>query len=173
MLTTNNLKDGLQNFANLVVSKAKENLVKKDKVSSGDLYNSINTTGVVLTEGSLEIGITMADYGGFIDKGVSGVEVKYNTPYSYKDKMPPPSALDGWIVKRGIAPRDDKGRFLSRTSIQFAIAKSIFKKGIAPSHFLTEAVEESMPLLPSDLSSKFALDVRSSVDFIIKTNKRK
>ena len=38
--------------------------------------------------------------------------------------------LDKWIVRKGIAPRDKQGKFLSRKSISFLIARSIFKKGI-------------------------------------------
>ena len=173
MLKKDNLTKGLQIFANELVLKAKDNLKNKDKVVSGTLHDSIKATGVRLSNKSLEIGITMADYGGYIDKGVSGTEVKYDTPYSYKDLTPPPSKLDSWIVQRGIAPRNSKGQFEDRKSLQFAIARSIFKKGIAPSNFLKEAIEETIPLLPIELGNKFGLDVKASLDFIIKSNKKK
>tara|TARA_R110000822_G_scaffold51737_1_gene134473 strand:- start:60 stop:581 length:522 start_codon:yes stop_codon:yes gene_type:complete len=173
MLEFDNLKKGLQSFANNIVVDAKANLQRKDKVVSGELYNSIKATGVVLSKNSLEIGVLMADYGGFIDKGVSGTETKYNTKYSYTNKMPPPSAFDGWSVRRGIAPRNEKGQFLTRKSLQFAIAMSVFKHGIKPSNFLTEAVQKNIPLLPESINKRFGLDVKNAVDFIIKTNKKK
>lgn len=172
MLKTDNLKIGLQKFADELVLKAKENLQKKDKVVSGTLYDSIRSTDIKISKNSLELGITMADYGGYIDKGVSGTEVKRDTPYTYKNLKPPASALDSWIVQRGIAPRNDKGQFLNRKSVQFAIAKSIFKKGIEPSNFLKEAVQDTIPLIPKELSNRFSLDVKSSLDFIIKSNKK-
>jgi hypothetical protein len=173
MLKNDNTIIGLQNFANQIVIKAKENLQKKDKVVSGTLYDSIKSTGVKISKNSLEIGISMASYGGYIDKGVSGTEVKYDTPYSYKNLKPPTSALDSWIVQRGIAPRNSKGQFLDRKSVQFAISRAIFKNGIKPSNFLKEAVQETIPLLPIEIKDKFGLDVKSSLDFIIKTNKKK
>ena len=42
-----------------------------------------------------------------------------SSPYKYTTKQPPSRVLDKWIVKKGIAPRDEKGRFMSRKSISF------------------------------------------------------
>ena len=83
----------------------------------------------------------MADYGKFQDRGVSGTERKYNTPYSYTTKMPPPKAFDKWVVRKGIAPRGKGGKFASREGIKFAIARSSYKKGIKPSMFFTKPFE--------------------------------
>ena len=55
---------------------------------------------------------------------------RMKSPYSYKSKMPPTKALDKWTVMRGIAPRDAKGRFMVRSGLKFAIARTIFIKGI-------------------------------------------
>ena len=165
-----NTIDALNIFGANVVIDAKANLVKEKKVSSGQLLNSIKSTGVVFGKNSLTLNISMADYGGFIDQGVSGVKVKYDTPFSYTDKMPPPSALDKWIVRKGIAPRNEKGLFLNRKSIQFAIARSIFFNGIKPTHFLTDAVKKNVVLMPQQIKEAFSLDVNSTVNLIIKSN---
>jgi len=53
-----------------------------------------------------------------------------SSPYKYTSKQPPSRVLDKWIVKKNIAPRDEKGRFMSRKSISFLIARSIKRKGI-------------------------------------------
>lgn len=170
MLETNNLQIGLEEFGKSLVEDAKQNLTSRKKVASGKLLNSLKVNNVKVTEKSLELSIQMMPYGAFVDKGVSGVKVKYNTPYSYTNKMPPPSALDGWMVIRGIAPRNEKGRFTSRKSIQFAIARSIFNNGIKPSNFLTDAVDKNFKLLPKMVTDKFSLDVQKTVDFLIKSN---
>ena len=56
------------------------------------------------------------------------------SPYSYKNSkghsQPPSKALDGWAVKKGIAPRDAKGRFMKRKTLTFLIARSIGRNGI-------------------------------------------
>ncbi len=170
MLNTDNLQNALEDFAQKVVSDAKGNLQTTKKVSSGKLYDSLKISSVRSSKRSIELSINMTNYGAFVDQGVSGTEKKYNTPYSYTNKMPPPSAFSGWMVKKGIAPRTAGGQFKSRKSMQFAIAKSIFKKGIEPNHFLTDAVKKNFDLLPNIVVDAFSLDVKNTVDFLIKSN---
>ena len=161
-------KEALELFRNQVINEAKANLRKEGK-GGGDLERSIEGSDVKVTERSLEFEIKMNDYGVFQDKGVSGVKKKYSTPYSYKSKMPPPSKLDKWTVKKGIAPRDEKGRFMSRKSLQFLIARSIFYNGIKPSLFFTKPFEKYAKGLPKELEKAFALDTASFLEF---TNKQ-
>jgi len=115
----------------------------------------------------------MENYGTFVDKGVSGKKKKYKTPYAYKDKMPPPSKLDKWIVNRGIAPRDKDGRFISRKSLQFAIARSIYNNGIKPSLFFTKPFQKYYKNLPQELLEGFGLDVQEFMSFVVKQNVKK
>ena len=116
----------------------------------------------------MQFEIEMPYYGVFQDKGVSGIKKKYNTPYSYKTKMPPPSKLDKWTVRKGIAPRDEKGRFLSRKTLQFLIARSIFYNGIKPSLFFTKPFEKYAKGLPKELEQAFALDTEAFLEFTTK-----
>ena len=111
----------------------------------------------------------METYGKFQDQGVSGTEQSYNTPFSYKTKMPPPKAFDKWIVKKGLdGIRDKEGKFVSRKSLQFMIARSVFKKGIKPSLFFTKPFEAAFKRLPDDLINKFGLDIEK---FLTSTTK--
>jgi hypothetical protein len=160
-------KEALELFRNQVINESKQNLRKIGK-GGGTLENSIEGTEVKVTDRSLEFEIKMADYGVFQDKGVSGIKKKYNTPYSYTTKMPPPSKLDKWTVKKGIAPRDDKGKFISRKSLQFAIARSIFYKGIKPSLFFTKPFQKYAKGLPKELETAFALDTEALLAFVTK-----
>jgi hypothetical protein len=162
-----NFKKALEEFRDKVIEESKQNLKSLNK-GGGTLENSIKGGEVKVTDRSLEFGIEMADYGVFQDKGVSGVKQKYNTPYSYKTKMPPPSKLDKWTVKKGIAPRDDKGKFISRKSLQFAIARSIFYKGIKPSLFFTKPFQKYAKGLPKELETAFALDTEALLAFVTK-----
>ena len=162
-----NFKQALELFRNQIVNESKANL-RQLKKGGGDLERSIEGSEVKVTERSLEFEIKMEYYGVFQDKGVSGVKTKYNTPYSYTNKMPPPSKLDKWIVKKSIAPRDEKGRFLSRKSIQFAIARSIFYNGIKPSLFFTTPFKKYAKDLPSQLETAFSLDTEAFLEFVTK-----
>ena len=153
-----NVKDELNRFAKYVISQSRANLTRGKKNSSKDLYNSLDSS-VKVSKNSFELSFFMEDYGVFQDKGVSGVKKKYNTPYSYKSKMPPPSKMDKWIVKKGIAPRDKSGKFISRKSLQFIIARSIFNNGIKPSLFFTKPFKKAFKGLNKDLVEAYKLDV--------------
>jgi hypothetical protein len=162
----------LKRFRDYVIQQSRSNLSKGNKNSSKALYNSID--GEVVTEKKFTIvGFTMLDYGHYQDKGVSGKLKKYNTPYSYKDKMPPAKAFDKWIVKKGIAPRNAKGEFQSRQSLQYAIARSIFLNGIKPSLFFTKPFEAGYKkYITEDLIKGFALDVEDLMKTSLKDNKK-
>jgi hypothetical protein len=159
----------LEQFRDLVVAEAKANLQRLGKDTSGKLSNSIKGE-VKQMPNSIGIYFEMEPYGNFQDKGVSGTQRKFETPYSYKSKMPPPSAFDKWIVRKGIAPRSATGKFQSRKGLQFAIAKSIFKYGIKPSLFFTKPFEEAYKTLPDTLIDKYGLDAEQLINEILNEN---
>ena len=153
-----NVQAELNAFAKYVVSQSRANLTRGKKNASKDLWNSLKYN-VKVSKNSFELSFLMEEYGMYQDKGVSGIKKKYNTPYSYKDKMPPPRKLDKWIVRKGIAPRDKNGKFMSRKTLQFLIARSIFTKGIKPSLFFTKPFNKAFKNLDKDLVDAFRLDV--------------
>ena len=153
-----NVKDELNRFAKYVISQSRANLTRQKKNSSKELYNSLDSE-VKVSANSFSLSFLMAEYGVYQDKGVSGVKKKYNTKYAYTTKMPPPSKMDKWIVKKGIAPRDKDGKFISRKSLQFMIARSIFNNGIKPSLFFTKPFEKAFKGLNKDLVKAYKLDV--------------
>ena len=158
-----NVNEELNRFAKYVIQQSRTNLTKGKKNSSGELYNSLKS-GVKVSKNSFSLEFLMADYGVFQDKGVSGVKKKYNTKFAYTNKMPPPAKMDKWIVKKGIAPRDKNGKFISRKSLQFMIARSIFNNGIKPSLFFTKPFEKAFKNLSSELVTAYKLDVEDLID---------
>lgn len=158
MLKKEETQKQLDDFRKYVIQQARTNLTKTKKNSSKKLYNSINGVSKV-NPNSISLYFEMFDYGVFQDKGVSGVKKKYNTPYTYKTKMPPTKALDKWIVRKGIAPRDEKGKLMNRQSLKFAIARNIFINGIKPSLFFTKPFEKAYKQLPDELIKAYGLDI--------------
>ena len=75
-----------------------------------------------------------------------------------------------WIIKKGIAPRTGGGQFRSRESIKFAIAKTIYKRGIKPSLFFTKPFQKYFKDVPQEITDAFGLDVANFMSFIIKQN---
>jgi hypothetical protein len=172
MMTGQQIRKELEKFQKYVISQARANLTRLKKNSSKNLYDSLKGQ-VTYKKGDYTVNIEMDTYGLFVDKGVSGKEKKYNTPYSYKSKMPPPSALDQWIVRKGIAPRDAKGRFITRKSLQFLIARGIYKNGIAPSLFLTKPFEAAMRRLPQDVVTAYGIDIEAWMSATVEKINRK
>lgn len=156
----NNRQETLNKFIKHVVSQAKKNLTTSGKNASKKLYNSIKGEAKAFPN-SIGVYFDMEEYGFYQDKGVSGVKRKFNTPFSYKSKMPPPKAFDKWTIRRGIAPRGAGGKFKTRKGLNFAIARSIFEKGIKPSLFFTKPFEAAFKNLPDDMIESYGFDVEN------------
>jgi hypothetical protein len=146
----------LNKFRDYVVSQAKTNLTRQSKNSSKTLYNSIKGN-VKAMPNSFAMSFEMEEYGFYQDKGVSGIKKKYNTDYKYTNKMPPAKAFDKWVVRKGLAPRD-KGKFKSRKSLSYVIARSVYINGIKPSLFFTKPFEKAFEKLPQQLVEAYGLD---------------
>lgn len=173
-----NIQEELDKFKDYVIQQSKSNLTRLKKNSSKSLYNSIKGEAKAMPN-SFYLNFEMEPYGKFIDKGVNGKKTTYSTPYSYKTKMPPPSKLDKWIVRKGLAPRN-KGKFTGRKinsvgfkkSIQFLIARKIFMYGIKPSLFFTKPFEKAYKDLPDQLVEKYGLDALELFKHTIKQPKK-
>jgi len=164
-----NLQEELNRFAKYVVSQSRANFTRQKKNSSRKGYDSIGYK-LNVSKNSFGLDFLMEDYMIFQDVGVSGKKKKYNTPFSYTTKMPPPAKLDKWIVRKGLAGRNKEGKFISRKSLQFAIARSIFNNGIKPSLFFTKPFRKAFDNLDKDIIKAYALDVQSLINTTVKDN---
>jgi hypothetical protein len=103
----------LEQMGDVTVYKARENLLKKDKFSTGRLYDSIGYS----VSGS-KLSIEMENYGYWVNYG--------RRPGSYV----PVDALNKWMTLKGIDLK-----------YSFVINRAIKEKGIKPTYFMTNAVE--------------------------------
>ncbi len=162
MLTPNYIKRVLNNFGKSVVQQSRSRLTKEKKNATNELYNSISfTPAKVSNRGNLiSFSFEMLDYGEFIDKGVSGVDEKYDTPFSYSTKPPPPSVFGKWAKAKGIKPRDKKtGKFITAKQFGFIMSRHIFSKGQKPTNFFTLSFEQQFKKLPDELLKAFGDDL--------------
>ena len=154
MSETNFLLEALKDFEQKVVQAAKDNLTKQN--TSGELSKSIKGD-VKQMPNSIRVFFEMNEYGFYQDRGVKGTKGgKSLDNFAYTNKMPPPKAFDKWTVRKGIAPRDVKGKFQSRKGLNFAIARSIFEKAYKQ--------------LPEELIDKYGLDMENLLLSIIDEN---
>ena len=173
MLKKSETQKQLDKFKNYVISESRKNLTNLKKNSSKKLYSSLKSHAVAMPN-SFMMDFSMVDYGHYQDKGVNGVgpagkdkngnlkTVVKNGRYNFGTGSGPAGGLrrglDKWMVRRGIAPRDEKGKFVSRKTLKFLIARSIFRHGIKPSLFFTKPFEKAFSKLPAELIEKFGLD---------------
>ena len=165
----NNVKDSLNKFAKYVVQQSRTNLTKGKKNVSKSLYNSIDYD-LTVSPNSFSLSFIMDEYGMYQDKGVSGTQKKYNTPFKYTNKMPPIKPLADWAKFKNIRLRNAKGQFAKGNykTIGFLISRSIYRKGIKPSLFFTKPFERSFKNLPDEVVKAFALEIENLLDFTTK-----
>lgn len=178
MLKIDNLKEALDDFSDKIVADAKANLEKSGKVDTGKLKDTLKNMGAKVSKNSIEIGIMMLPYGAFVDKGVRGVGgVRQTTsafkrtnnrgkmwkqkgkgsPYSFKEgRKPSVKHFVEWSQKRGLSP--------------YAVRESVYRQGIEPNHFLSNAVESNINSLSKVITDAFALDMKSTLNYLIKSN---
>ena len=172
-------QQSLDKFGKRVVKESKTALTKKKKNASKRLYNSISYD-LNVSKNSFSLSFNMEDYGEYIDKGVHGIggtkadgspwvkRKTFDTEFRYKDKRPPSKVFSNWIVLKGFAPRNKKGQFTSRKGLQYAIANSVYHKGLETTQFFTNPFENAFKVLPEEVTKSYALDVEDFLKFVLK-----
>ena len=136
------LQASLYNLTDRWAKQIEEQMIEKMPEATSNLKDT-TTYQIEASENGYEIAFYLANYATFVDKGVNGKKQSWGSPYSFKDKMPPPSAFDKWIVAKGIAPRS-KGKFTSREGLKWAIARSVFNNGIKPHNFMQPVIDANI-----------------------------
>ena len=179
-MKTDNIEKYLNSFANQVVEDSK-NMLSSSKDSMGKargttaLGQSIRAT-VTEDSNGYSVKFYMADYGTFLDKGVSGNKTKRTfknikgqseqSPYSYTSKGPPIDILSKWIKKKGIQPKGH-GRGRSKKTGQFIsgfaylISKKIKREGIKSISFFQTPLSLNYKELQETFLKKLKLDIQS------------
>tara|TARA_R100000544_G_scaffold35151_1_gene22329 strand:+ start:819 stop:1355 length:537 start_codon:yes stop_codon:yes gene_type:complete len=177
-VNTDNIERYLESFGRQVVNRAKGGLQRK-KGGGSALEKSIKFE-VITTADGFTVQFYMDNYGTFVDKGVSGTKVKrtfkdyksntVSSPYSYKNRkghsQPPSKALDKWVVKKGIAPRDASGKFMKRKTITFLIARSIGRNGIQGISFFQKPLGLGLKQFGKELLGSVKEDIINSLTIV-------
>ena len=189
-----NTKEAMQSIADETARRAKFNLGavrpirdndgkirSRRQDASGRLRNSI-VPGKVQTFGNtlaVNVAPKMLYYGQFQDLGVKGTkDAPLNpTPFAFKNEGVGGQMLDSisvWAKNwRRIRFRDDAGRFKKFTpaslkSLAYVIARSIKRKGIAQSYFLTEPINEMREEMPGLLEAAIQKDIENYLNNLSK-----
>ena len=143
----------LVEWASNVTAQAKANILRKNKVATGNLYESI--TFDVLPDGTVDF--YYDDAGDFVESG-----------RRKGAKFPPMSKMKQWIKVKGLAQwRNKKGRFISRDAQAFLIARGISKNGIKPFPFFTDPFDEAMKSYEYVLEEALVQEIENDIDTIV------
>ena len=142
----------LVEWASNVTAQAKANILRKNKIATGNLYDSI--TFEVYPDGSVEF--FYDDAGDYVEGG--------RPPNS---KFPPPPIIKQWIKVKGLSQwRNKKGRFISRDAQTFLIGRAIAKNGIKPFPFFTDPFDEAMKSYAYILEEAIVQEMENDIDMI-------
>ena len=155
-------RKALEKYAKFVVKKSRENLEKGGKYGSHNKSGALSKS-IEYTIKDNKVSFLSEKYGEFLDQGVKGSKSTYPessaSPFKYTNKRPPAEVFEKWSKQSNIQGRDKKtGRFITRKSLSFIIANSIFRKGIRASMFFTKPFEDALPLFEDDMLDGFLND---------------
>jgi hypothetical protein len=104
------IQQAIQQVGNQIVAQMKANLQRNNNDNTGQLANSITAT----VEGT-KLVFEMEQYGKWVNDGAE----------RGPGRVPPIKAIEFWIAKNGITPKQG----ITRKQLPFVIAKGIAKRG--------------------------------------------
>tara|TARA_R100001463_G_scaffold2133_1_gene9100 strand:+ start:676 stop:1212 length:537 start_codon:yes stop_codon:yes gene_type:complete len=170
-LKYDSIENYLKSYGKYIVRQARGILKSKGKDTTGKLSSSLKYKVTKEKEG-FEIKFLASKYAAFVNKGVSGTEgrrtyidkdgKRKTSPFKFK-KQPPSNIIERWTVAKGIKGRDRKGRFITRKSLAFLIARSIKRKGIPAASFYTQPLSYSYKVFKKEMIKHFKEDVLKNI----------
>ena len=149
-------------FGKKVVRTARGILNAKGSNTSGNLADSLGYQLKVYPSGAMEMQFLGAGYARIVDEGVRGSKSSAKapkSPFKYTNKQPPSAVIDKWAVRKGIqGVRNEKGQFIKRKSLVFLIARNIKLYGVKPTNFFSDAINEELKHLPTNIARAYAQD---------------
>ncbi len=184
------LEIALYNVAAAFIDAAATNLNEADRVSSGDLLNSIKPSEIQVLGKVFTIDISVLDYYKFIDKGVKGWQsgAPSDSPYAFKKpekggsgqkKSEMVTAIRKWLIKEGLAsrtlsrksashaisPRESRRQKITDTSTSQAIAISgiIRRHGLKKTNFWTDAEATATKAAEAEFDQALQISIINSL----------
>ncbi len=138
----------MSRFGKSVIKQSRSNLTRKGHNDTKDLYNSLDFK-LNVHKNSFSLSFCMAEYGAYQDQGVRGAysnKKAPNSPFRYKRNKPiGGKPFEKWAKRKGISP--------------WAVARSVWSKGMKPTMFFTKPFENAFLQLPEELIEQFGLDI--------------
>jgi len=176
----------LYNIAAEFIKNASNNLEQSDRISTGNLLDSISPSEITIMGKTYSIQINVNDYYKFIDKGVKGWKSgsPSDSPYAFKQpgkrgeapknsKMV--SAIRQWLIKEVLKSTTSTGRSITRresrrqsvtdasTRAAIVISQNIKRKGLIKTNFWTKAEQQTKNYAENEIGIALQIDIINSL----------
>lgn len=170
----------LVDMAAYLISEAQNNLNNDGTNTTGDLESSMSISDLDISGQLMSVDVLILDRYKFINDGVKGVEGGTGK-YQFKTIRPTVEmvrSIKSWLRKRGaratkykaISRTERKDKRIkkmkteaeSQTSLAWAVATSVKKKGIKPTKFFTKAVRATEKKFREEMAKGIKLDIIES-----------
>lgn len=170
----------LVDMAGYLISEAQNNLNNDGTNTTGDLESSMSISDLDISGQRMSVDVLILDRYKFINDGVKGVEGGTGK-YQFKTIRPTVEmvrSIKSWLRKRGaratkykaISRTERKDKRIkkmkteadSQTSLAWAAATSVKKKGIKPTKFFTKAVRATEKKFKEEMAKGIKLDIIES-----------
>lgn len=165
------VKDIFLKYRADLIQDLRESLISVNRDQPGNLLQSIDGL-IKVQSNNISFELVMNDYWKFVDKGVDGTVTSQGSEYKYKKngKRIPLDAMKKFIAARGLSPKQlvTKGskkvskakKQTALDSFAWALGISIKRKGLKPTHFFTNVINESLKQrLTKEISEAIKKDI--------------
>ena len=148
-----NLQRVLGEFAQELRNRYQDNLIRDNKIASGNLLNSIDYK-VQYDDRAIWVELHLEDYYKWVENGRG------------PGKFPPPDKIMEWIRIKPVIPDDRGGKLPTEQQLAYLIGKKIAEEGIEPGNQLHNAMDDIYSQFEEKIDEAIALDVNEAIDII-------
>lgn len=153
----NNLEAVLNEFADEVIGRARQNLDANGTNASHELYDSLEKI-VEIGDDSFKVSISLADYWTYVEHGRG------------PGKYPPPGVIENWITVKPVTPRTGvDGKTPSVKQLAFLISRKIAEEGTEAQPFLEPAVDDVLARFENAIAEAIEMDVAEYIEGLVTT----
>ena len=153
LISWQNLQRVLGEFAQGLRNTYQDNLIRDDKIASGNLLNSIDYK-VQYDDRAIWVELHLEDYYKWVENGRG------------PGKFPPPDKILEWIRIKPVIPDDRGGKLPTEQQLAYLIGKKISEEGIEPGNQLHNAMDNIFPQFEEKIDEAIAQDVNEAIDII-------
>ena len=112
------------------------------------------------TGNKIDIVLQGLEYGNYLNEGTGG------------GHFPPLDQMISWVDRKIAVLKDQKGNSMPKTaknlrSVAFVISRSIALRGISPTNYLTDIVNDKFDSIIESLTPEVAMDIEENIESIL------